>query len=181
MSCHVIRLLRKIGFFALVGFAVIFLTGPVVAVLSFIISASLFVFFFLLPFAVLGLMVWLPIRLVFGKAQAARRDLWRTGQFVGRAAIAVPARTCGHLCSRARGAGERMRQLTSFIGTIFVETVSGALVGALLGSIAGFQTQAWHIAVPAGAVIGTGLGVIVGASRIRRPAEALSGQVSESV
>ncbi|HEV3082781.1 MAG TPA: hypothetical protein VGY66_23555 [Gemmataceae bacterium] len=179
-SGNMLRVLRKIAFFALVGFAVIFLTGPVVAMLSFIISAGLFVLFFLLPFALLGLMVWLPIRLIFGKGRNARRDLWRTGRFVGRAAVVMPARACGHVYTRTLGLGERLHQLTCFIGTIFVETISGALVGALLGAIAGFQTQAWHIAIPAGAVIGTGLGVIVGASRIRRPTETLSRPVSET-
>ncbi len=126
MGSSSMLLLRKIAFFALVGFAVIFLTGPVVAMLSFIISAGLFVLFFLLPFALLGLMVWLPIRLICGKGRNARRDLWRTGRFVGRAAVVMPARACGQVYTRTLGLGERLHQLTHFIGRIFVETISPA-------------------------------------------------------
>ena len=149
------------------------------AVLSIVISAGFFVFFFLLPFALIGLMVWLPIRAFHGKGACVRQDLVNTGKFVGRAAFVMPARTCGQICSRARGLGDRIHNATCFIGSIFVETVSGALVGALLGAIAGSQTQAWHLSIPAGAVIGTGLGVIVGASRARQPRESLSGQIAD--
>ncbi|HEV3116903.1 MAG TPA: hypothetical protein VGY58_07625 [Gemmataceae bacterium] len=177
--CPFAHIMRKILFFALMGVAVVFLTGPVVAVISFVVSAGLFVFFFLLPFALLGFLIWLPIRLICGRGASARKTLVRTTQIMGHAAFVMPARTCGHLQARARTLGDRIHALTSFIGAVFVEAASGALVGAMVGAIAGWQTGVLSVSIPAGAVIGLGLGVIVGTSRLRQTPETLSGQISD--
>jgi YMGG-like Gly-zipper len=183
MSCmHTpARVLRKIVFFALLGFGVIFLSGPVIALFSFIISAALVILFVFLPFMLLGLIVWLPLRAIFGGRGRARRDLFETGRLVGKAAFVVPLRTCGHVYARARCARVRMHErvhtVTTFLGSILLEMVSGALVGALLGAIIGLQMNALQVSIPVGAVIGSALGLVVGASRVRQPREALSSQL----
>ena len=180
-----VRLFRKIVFFALLGFGLIFLSGPVIALFSFILSAALVFFFVLLPFMLLGLIVWLPLRALFGSRGHARRDLVETGKLVGKAAFVMPMRTCGHVYARARCARARMRErahtVTSFLGSILLEMISGALVGALLGAIIGLQMDALQFSIPIGAFIGSSLGLLVGASRARQPREALSSQLPEGL
>src|SRR5438132_13980696 len=121
------RLLRKIVFFALLGFGVIFLSGPVIALFSFILSAALVFFFVLLPFMLLGLIVWLPLRALFGSRGHARRDLVETGKLVGKAAFVMPMRTCGHVYARARCArarmGDRVHAVTSLLCNIYLDII----------------------------------------------------------
>src|SRR5207237_2420570 len=120
-----------------------------------------------------------PIVLVSYVLTSARQQHCSTTQVMRYAALMIPSRTCGHLNARARTLGNRIHALTTFIGAVFVEAASGALVGAMVGAIAGWRTGVLSVSIPAGAVIGLGLGVIVGTSRLRQTPETLSGQISD--
>jgi hypothetical protein len=171
--------LRKFGFFALIGLAVIFLTGPVIAVVSVVLSFVVVAVSLLLPAAVLGFLIWVPVRSLFTGSGAAWRDVRRTTQVVGQT-IAVPVRSSLRLCQRTVQLGQRASQpaagAASLLLGIVVETISGALVGALLVAVSGLSgVQPWHYWF--GALLGSLFGALVAITRRSRAEETISEHV----
>jgi hypothetical protein len=174
-----LRWFRKFAFFALVGLAVIFLTGPVIAVVSVVLSFVVVAVSLLLPAAVLGFLIWVPVRSMFAGSGAAWRDVRRTGRVVGQA-VAVPLRSSARLCQRTIQLGQRARQpvagTASLLLGIVIETISGALVGALLVAVSGLSgVQPWHYWF--GALLGSLFGALVAITRRRTAEETVSEHV----
>lgn len=174
--------LKGLLLLALMGFALIFLSGPVLALFSVLFTIFVVVFSLLLPFLVIGLLVWLPIRFLFRGRQEAVRGFYRAGQGWCRASV-VPLQSGVHVCRRAyeagRSAGRKGHDLGRLLGGVIVEAVCGALVGVLMGAIASTQYRPAETPLALGALIGGSLGMVVGVSRLMRKS-AVEQQTSES-
>ena len=150
-------LLRRLVFLALCGFVVVMVAGPVFAVLGILIA-----------FAAIGLLVWLPLRLLgFGKPIK-----WHRVRDAGHkcwGAVAVRGnRVRGEILTRGQPYLTQACETGRYLGRIFRETMSGALVGAMLGLIPAVQYE--HVRpMILGACFGALVGAIVGLSS-RSPA-----------
>ncbi len=165
-------LFRHILALTLLGAAVVFLAGPLIGAIATIFALVLAGVAVVLPFAFIGLLVWLPFRLLSQGHRAAWEDARRTGRAFWWAVGAAPVRGCVRTCS---GAGrlrqrlkERVRGMGRPRGGRILETLCGAPVGALIGAAVGIQGPAPAVAVLVGALVGAVLGYCVGASRAPR-------------
>jgi hypothetical protein len=161
---------RRIGFFALLGFAATFLTGPIIAVISVVISLVLVVISFLLPLVILGLLIGIPLR-AFGKGSAITwNDLCVLAVKVRGLAFGL-LRHAGIVGGKLHSLGSSLsstcQSKAHFVGGLFLEVLSGALVGALLGAIPGFPHEFNYIMIACCAAVGALLGIFVGFSQIR--------------
>jgi hypothetical protein len=161
---------RHLAFFALLGFAAVFLTGPIVAVISLVFSLAITVFVLLVPLVVVGLLIWIPVQVFARGKQVAFKD----SQHLCRKAFAVPYRNSVRLCSGAYDLGQNVRhraqRTAGWLKILFIETVCGALVGALLGGIASFSLEHSPAPVFTGVLVGGFLGIVVGVTRLQRQA-----------
>jgi hypothetical protein len=142
--------LRKLTFLSVLGFLAMVLLGPVLAILGVMLS-----------FAVLGLVVWVPIRvLMFGRP--LEWDRW--GQ-TGKKYCGAVFRGCNRISSQFHSGGgvvlEKASAAGRFLGTILRETACGALVGAMLGLLQGAQGSFQPRTVGLGVLIGAGVGAFV--------------------
>lgn len=72
--------LRKIVFLTVMGFGVVLLSGPILAILSVMLSLG----FVALGFAVVGFMVWIPFRMMVVGHEGALQEVHELGRGVGR-------------------------------------------------------------------------------------------------
>src|SRR5713101_5481319 len=151
------EVLRKVFIFTLVGFLVVVLAGPLLTVLG-----------VLLPFALVGFLVWLPF-------QGFR--LWRQGGWpsirhaFGRAVrtvFAIPVWLISRVAGGALWLVRGVFGLIGFVLGIAFPTVAGAFLGAVLGLIGGVEHHDAEVRIPAGAAIGGGIGFLAGATRSRQ-------------
>jgi hypothetical protein len=149
--------MRKLFLWAGLGFFGILFVGPVVAVVAAV-----------LPFVLLGFLIWLPIHLVSAGPDSrawpslgrARQECRRTAAALYRASAAV-AEGCRP--------GETLRAAGRVLGTVLLEAFCGAAVGAVLGLLSDLD-RAHNDPPPAavvGALLGAAVGVLVGLSRLR--------------
>jgi hypothetical protein len=140
-------ILRKLAFLALIGFLVVVLAGPILAMLGVLVS-----------FALIGLLVWMPIRtMLYGKPFE-----WSQVKAVSRKLGTPVWAGCHRITGGALGHGkpvlEKVQATGRFLGMIFREAACGALVGALLGMVLGPESS-----VPSQpALLGAGLGALLG-------------------
>jgi hypothetical protein len=176
-------LLRRLSFWALIGFAVIFLIGPALALISVLFSFALIVFSTLVPLALIGFMVWLPIQAVRRKRIVTWDHVRGTGRAFCRTAVVAPVRTGVRLGHGAMSCGRQMRTkcqaVAYLVRGILVEMICGALVGVLLGAIAGTQYERLALPISLGAGIGAALGLLVAASRLRSVQQSFLDQAPE--
>lgn len=163
---------RKLALLVLIGFAVVFLSGPILAVLSMVLSfAAVFA-----VFAMIGFLVWFPFRMLLVGRQAALadvqqltaaagRDFGRVGRAAARV-LTVPARIVTAILGTAL-------QVSWFAGkTAFstVRFVTGmaflALFGAVLGALCGLAMTNGHqdaqSVMVMNTLVGAGLAVAAG-------------------
>jgi hypothetical protein len=160
-------MVRKVALWTVVGFLVVFLIGPVLTLLGVI-----------LPFALVGFVVWLPFRLfVQGKEvqwSSFPKNAGRTVRAVlglpvrlVRGVLAVPIWLGSYIVAAILGL---LRLAGGFIGLalrILFPAVVGALIFALLGAIGGVTHQDAEFRIPAAALIGAGIGALYGAFRTK--------------
>jgi hypothetical protein len=170
------QLVRKIALLTLLGFLVIFLAGPVFTVIGVI-----------LPFALVGFLVWLPFQLFIVRKGIDMPSLQRAGEKGRHVVLGVPLRLAAVVKKVVRtifavplwiigrifaGVVFILRTVFGLIGFVLglvLPTLAGAILGAVLGAIGGMQHQDLEYRVPAGAVIGASIGLLVGATRSRSP------------
>jgi hypothetical protein len=154
----VFPVLRKLAIITLIGMLVMVLAGPMLTIAG-----------VLLPFAIVGLLVWIPFRAVM---------LWREGGFhaVGQATrtgigriFAVPAWILGKVFGGVHWVLSTAFSLVGFVLGLILPTLLGTVGGAVLGFIGGMEHQDADFRVPAGALIGATIGLLAGALRSRRP------------
>jgi hypothetical protein len=197
-------LLQKLVVLAVVGFVALLLIGPVLVLVATLFSIGITLFSMALPFLVIGLIVWIPIRLFSSGGSTAWRDIHNAGKAMGRVTL-MPLRGgawVGHgaefVRKGARGSlsgancvldgvrrggtwawqrRSRLVEAADFLGGLFVEGTCGAMVGLLFGGIASWQLQAGETPVWLGAAVGALLGLVVAVTRRhaeRSPAATLS-------
>jgi hypothetical protein len=157
---------RKVFWLAALGFGVLFLSGPVIAIVSLVLGLFLSIASVLFPFVLLGLIFWLPIRAIAGGKNVSWTDVQSRATTIWRRSFVVPVRTANGVCrgavTRFHGAGERIRSGAQSLGAFFVEVFCGAAVGALFGLIACLdhpRPEYLTYAGSAGAVLGIGVGL----------------------
>jgi hypothetical protein len=167
---------RKIGWLALLGLGVVVLSGPILAVLSVLLSVGAVV----LGFALLGFMVWSIFQFAIHGHEAASQSI----QAMSRNATHAIGRF-GQTCARIVAfpfkaivwAGDgilaaiwflavRFWRTFRFLSKTSVLTVTGALVGVAAGVLAGAAQQNMDVTVPINAVIGAVIGTLVGGALI---------------
>jgi hypothetical protein len=161
-----------VGFWALVGLAVIVLAGPVVAV----VSALLSLFVAALPLALVGFVGWTIYRVGFrGQSPAWHRlgDFFKLPAralhdvvHVASRVVTAPPRFCTHV---AKGIGRATRTATStvwsgakIIGEIGLVTATGLLVGGGVGLLLGWQEHNVRVSVPTNALAGGLIALVFG-------------------
>jgi hypothetical protein len=162
---------RKFAFCALIGFLVILLLGPAVALVSVLFSFAVVALTALLPLVLVGLLVSIPVRCLRRQKLVSWPGVCTKTRAVCQTAVAGPMRTGVRVCHGALQTGHRARAkcqgMMHLLGGILAEMISGALVGVLLGGLMALQTEHLTESVLASAGIGAGLGILVGASRLR--------------
>ncbi len=177
-GCHPGPTIGRIFYFALIGFLAILLAGPVLGLLSLLLSifltifsVALTVFVVILPFAVLGFVIAAPIKAVttgrpveWNRLGAMCHQLWRS--------ILGVAWWCWRKLVGFIGFLLRKGALLSvYVRVVFWEALCGAGVGGFLGGMIALHDPA-KPEIIIGAVLGAALGCIVAASRmdIKEPA-----------
>jgi hypothetical protein len=162
--------LRKVFWFAALGFGVLFLSGPVIGIVCAILALVLGIASTLFPFVIIGLLVWLPFRALFKGKQPTWADLHENAGMVWKASFVMPVNAAAEVCrgavTRFRGAGDRIKSGAQSLGAFFVEVISGAAVGALFGLIASLEHPRKEYLLYAGSA-GAVMGIGVGLSRFR--------------
>jgi hypothetical protein len=163
--------IRKVFWLAALGFGVLFLSGPVVGIVSLVLGLFLGIASLLFPFVIIGLIVWLPIRaLAKGKNPPTWSDVQERAGVLWRGSFVVPVRTANGICrgavTRFYGAGDRIRSGAQSLGAFFVEVFCGAAVGTLFGLMASLEHPRQDYLIYAGSA-GAVLGIGVGLSRFR--------------
>ncbi|HLJ91790.1 MAG TPA: hypothetical protein VKU02_01225 [Gemmataceae bacterium] len=177
-------IIRKVALFTLVGFLVVFLIGPALTVVGVI-----------LPFALVGFLVWLPFRVLVQrreinwtglpeKAGRLVRTVLTLPFRVGAAILSIPLRILGLLLTGVVGLLRLVGGALGFALRITIPALAGAVVFALLGAIGGMTHHDAEFRVPAAALIGAAIGALYGAFRTKtvekvivlRPASATPNQ-----
>lgn len=143
------EIVRKVALLTVVGFLVVFLIGPALTLIGVV-----------LPFALVGFLVWLPFRLVVQR----RRIDWsgvprRAGEAV-RTIVTLPLRIVAFVASVLFGLLRLVGGVIGFALRILVPTVAGALLFAVLGAIGGVTHQDAEFRIPAAALIGAAIGLL---------------------
>jgi hypothetical protein len=147
---------RKVALITVLGFLVVVLSGPVLTMLG-----------VLLPFALVGLLVWVPYRLFLEARQGGMPAVGRTAGQAIRTVVAVPFWAIGRLLALI---GFVVRGTFGLIGIILGLTIrvgAGAGIGAILGVIGSLEYHDPQVRVPAGALIGAAVGLLAWALRSR--------------
>jgi hypothetical protein len=162
--------IRKVFWLAALGFGVLILSGPVIAIVSIVLTVVLSIATTLFPLVIVGLIFGLPIRALFKGRQASWSDVHQGADKVWRATFVVPVHTASDICrgavTRFNGAGERIKTGAQILGAFFVEVISGAAVGVLFGLIASLEHPRRDYLLYAGSA-GAVMGIGVGLSRFR--------------
>jgi hypothetical protein len=155
--------LHKLFMLALFGFLAVILAGPVIGLVSVVLSVLLL----MLPFAFIGLLLWLPFQaLIMGR----RIDWGRFGANVRAVAGGLAWAGGGvlRLAGRALGwVGRTVWALVRFVFTVVLDVAAGALAGGVLGIIGGRMHGDADGRVPVAMLIGAGVGLVVSLLRSR--------------
>lgn len=130
------RALRTFAWFVFIGFLTLVLAPPVLGLLTALISVSVALTTVFLPFALLGLLVWVPYQLLTHGGEGTWRRTRELVTGVGQTTLGMPFRVCGGAWSRACHVGQSVRefnrQALRFVGVLLLEALSGGLVGLLV-------------------------------------------------
>jgi hypothetical protein len=151
-----VPILRKAAIITLIGFLVITLAGPLLTIAG-----------VLLPFAVVGLLVWIPFKGIMKWKQGgwtAVGESMKRG--LGRV-IAAPVWLLGRAFAAVWWVLGSVFGLVGFVLGLILPVILGAVGGGVLGAIGGFEHQDADFRVPAGIVIGAAVGLLAGALRSR--------------
>jgi hypothetical protein len=159
---------RKVCLLALLGLVAITAAGPILALVSVVLS-----------FALIGLLFWLPIRLLLYGREGAVRDGVEKGKAVARLCGRTAAASWHGTRHLGRHLREALRGSASRVGAVLLETLSGAVVGALLVSTCWPQHAVTPGAVVLAGLIGALAGVLVLVSRSRGAPEPPPSQAAQ--
>ena len=133
---HVGRLLRSLGSFALIGLLVLLVGPAVLALVTAFLSAFVALTSVLLPLAIVGLIVWLPYKLVTAGPQPTWERTCELAKGLKDSTVTAPLNFCGgawtKACDLGRGVRDFNRQALHFLGVFLLEALSGAVAGFLV-------------------------------------------------
>jgi hypothetical protein len=147
---------RKAALITVLGFLVVVLSGPLLTILG-----------VLLPFALVGLLVWVPYRLFAEARQGGLPAVQRTAGQALRNVAAVPFWAVGRLLALVSFVVRAVFGLIGFVLGLGIRVGAGAAIGAILGVIGSLEYQDPQVRVPAGALIGAAVGLLAWALRSR--------------
>jgi hypothetical protein len=166
-TCGVIR---KIGLLAILGFGVVVLSGPILAILSIVLSFAAVV----LGFAFVGFVVWSCFQFLIHGRQMALENIQAFAAGTGHAlgsilrtagrVIAFPVRALAFIVGGILfGAGFLLRQLwhtVGFLSRTALLVAMGVVLGLIVGAIAGVANHNLDVALPTNALIGGGVALV---------------------
>jgi hypothetical protein len=175
--------LRKIGLLALIGLGSVIFAGPALAILSVLLSMGAVV----AGFAFLGLLIWLPFRIMTGGTQAALSGVEEFGHDFGHllrrvvrttwSLISFPFRLAGAALVGTLLVAGRVLHITgstvAILSGIGLAAVTGATAGAIVGltmASPGELDTALPLNALAGAAIGAGSSIFMTIHERRRVA-----------
>jgi hypothetical protein len=147
-------IVRKVCLMTLIGVGVVFLAGPALAVVG-----------TLLPFALIGALVWVAVQAVVAGPRVAGRTVRAGARTAFRLVSAGPIWLGRNVIGGVGFMGRTVLSLLGFAFRILLPTVAGLVLGAVLGLIGGIKHDDAEVRIPAGAVIGAGVGFLAGALR----------------
>jgi hypothetical protein len=150
------QVLRKAGLITLIGFLAVILSGPVLTVLG-----------ILLPFALVGLLVWIPFRAFVAAKHGGLPEVGQQAKTALRNVAAVPVWILGTAFALVGFVLKTGWGIVAFLLGIIFPTIAGAFLGGVLGLIGGIEHNDAEVRVPAGAAIGASIGLIAGAWRTK--------------
>jgi hypothetical protein len=161
---------RHVLFLALLGLAVVFLSGPVIALASIVLSVVLTLGVLVLVFALIGLLVWAPAYFLYAGREAAGERIGAMGRslgqtvrrllHVGTQAVVLPVRFAARLF---RGGLYTAKVAGQFVGEVALVGLTGAAIGAALGlTLSAASNQSPAELVPINAAVGGGIASVVG-------------------
>jgi hypothetical protein len=177
---------------ALVGVLALVLLVPVLAIVVTTLALVLAGLAIMLPFALIGALVWLPYEMFLNNRHVAWEKLTAKTRAGGRWVRDVPLRGCVDCCAwgartvrvlapKAGKAAHRVVEVGSAgvakvvpvarrVGAISLESLGGAAVGVILVTLthSGEVTPAFGLRLFIGALGGAVVGTIVGVSMQRR-------------
>lgn len=151
-----VDIVRKVALLTLVGFLVVFLIGPVLTLIGVV-----------LPFALVGLLVWLPFRVLIQKRQINWTGLPEKAGRAVRTVLLIPFRLVAFVLSAVLGLLRLVGGVLGFALRILIPAIAGAMLFALLGAIGGVTHADAEFRIPAAALIGAALGALYGAFRTK--------------
>src|SRR5438105_7257541 len=95
----------KLSYFALLGFLAILLVGPVLGVIAAIISVAFSVIAAVLPFALLGLLLWIVVSFTSGH-RTTWGEIRHAGESTYRSTLERPMNHCARACRATWGTGQ---------------------------------------------------------------------------
>jgi hypothetical protein len=151
-----VDIVRKVALLTLVGFLVVFLIGPVITLIGVV-----------LPFALVGLLVWLPFRVFIQRRRINWSGLPEKAGRAARTVLLFPVRVVAFVLSAIFGLLRLVGGLLGFALRILIPAVGGALLFAVLGAIGGATHADAEFRIPAAALIGAVIGGLYGAFRTK--------------
>ena len=151
-----VDIVRKVALLTLVGFLVVFLIGPVITLIGVV-----------LPFALVGLLVWLPFRLFIQRRPINWSGLPEKAGRAVRSVLLFPVRVVAFVLSAAFGLLRVVGGVLGFALRILLPAIAGALLFAVLGAIGGVTHADAEFRIPAAALIGATIGALYGAFRTK--------------
>jgi hypothetical protein len=143
---------RKIAMMTLIGFGVLVLSGPAIAVIA-----------TLLPFAIVGGLVWLLVQAIL----LGPRVVGGMIRGVFRVVLGGPLWLLGRGWAGVKWVGGTALSLAGTMIGMLVPTVAGAFLGGVLGLVGGMEHNDADFRIPAGMMIGAGIGAVAGVLRGR--------------
>ena len=143
---------RKIALMTLIGFAVLVLSGPAIAIIA-----------TLLPFALVGGLVWLLVQGILLGPRVAAATIRNVFRLVFGGPLWILKRTWAGV----KWVGGTTLRLAGTALGMLVPTVTGAFLGGVLGLVGGMEHNDADFRIPAGIMIGAGIGAVAGVLRSR--------------
>jgi hypothetical protein len=166
-------IVRRIGLLALLGFGVVVLAGPILAVLSVVLSFALVIG----SFALVGLLAWGAFQFALHGQQVAWQNIRALGQNLGRHAftlgqglgrvLAFIPRSVGLILTGVLFVVVLVWRMAWTLVRVFAEVAFLALcglgVGAFVGAAGWLPNQDPNMTVPVCALLGAAIAALVGA------------------
>jgi hypothetical protein len=187
-SCDIVR---RVIILAGLGFALVVLSGPLIAILSIILSAA----FVILIFAFLGFLAWGFFQAIVNGPHAAWKSVGEFPRLAGaglrriggtfKRTLALPPqigrRALDVVGNIIRGTWRITRSTTSIAVEIGLMTVTGFLVGEVVELAFGAHSHDPGLPIPFHALLGSLFGVLVGIAMVAMGKRSAKSQTSAGI